>query len=123
MAEGERLRPVIEAQDYKNDIFIHHSYQSRGLYHEQIIRYLDYFPMSNMLVINSETFFKQPDDTLQNVFQFVGVDTEIKINDLKPRNVGSNKTKIDPDVYKNLEDYFRLPNQELYELVGEDYGW
>lgn len=122
-SEEERLKPIIEKQDYKNNSFIHHSYKSRGLYHEQLKRYLDYFPMSNILVVQSETLFTQPHETLQRVFQFVGVDTEFFINDLKPRNVGSNRTKIDPDVYKYLEDYFRPHNQELYKLIGENYDW
>jgi hypothetical protein len=122
-AEEERLIPVIDKQDYKNDIFIHHSYKSRGLYHEQIKRYLDYFPMSNILVINSETLFTQPDDTLRRIFQFVGIDTAFTVKDLKPRNVGSNKTKIDPGVHEYLEDYFLFHNQKLYELIGKNYGW
>jgi hypothetical protein len=122
-AEEERLKPVLDRQDYKNDIFIHHSYKSRGLYYEQIKRYLDYFPTRNILVINSETLFTQPDDTLRRVFKFVGVDTEFTVKDLKARNVGSNKTEIDPGVHEYLEDYFRFHNQELYELIGENYGW
>ncbi len=79
--------------------------------------------MSNILVINSEALFSEPDNTFRRVFQFVGVDTEFSINDLKPRNIGSNRTEIDPGVYEYLEDYFRFHNQELYELIGEYYGW
>ena len=73
--------------------------------------------------MNSETLFTQPEDALRRVFQFVGVDTECTVNDLKPRNVGSNKTEIEPDVYEYLDDYFRPHNQALYELVGKDFGW
>lgn len=122
-AEDERLKPVIDKQDYKNNIFIHHSYKNRGLYHEQLKRYLNYFPMSNILVINSETLFMQPHDTLRRVFQFVDVDAEFTINDIEPRNVGSNRIEIDPEAYEYLEDYFQPHNQDLYELVGKNYGW
>jgi len=122
-SEEKRLEPIIDKQDYKSNLFIHHSYKNRGLYHVQLKRYLKFFPMGSILVINSEDLFTQPDDTLRRVFQFVGVDTEFTINDLKPRNVRSNRNKIDPDVYEYLEDYFRPHNQELYKLIGEDYGW
>ncbi|WP_157867384.1 sulfotransferase domain-containing protein [Gloeothece citriformis] len=122
-AEEERLRPLIAKQDYKNEIFIHKSYKSRGLYHKQIKRYLDYFPMSNILVINSETLFQQPDDTLRRVFQFIGVDAGFTVKNLKPSNMGTNKAKIDPDVYEYLEDYFRPHDEELYELIGQNFGW
>jgi hypothetical protein len=79
--------------------------------------------MSNILIINSETFFTQPDNTLRRAFQFVGVDAEFTVKDLKPRNVGGNRSEIDPGVNEYLEDYFRFHNQELYELTGVNYGW
>ena len=28
-----------------------------------------------------------------------------------------------PAVYEYLQEYFRTPNQRLFELIGEDYGW
>jgi len=123
LAEEKRLKPVIDKQDYKNDIFTHHSYKSRGLYNEQIKRYLKYFPMSNILLVSSEKLFTEPYDTLRRVFQFVGVDTESTVKDLEPRNVASNRSEINPGVYEYLNDYFRPHNQALYELVGENYGW
>ncbi|HDD62059.1 MAG TPA: sulfotransferase [Chloroflexi bacterium] len=122
-SEEERLRPIIEKEDYKNICFIHHSYKSRGLYHEQLKRYFDYFPKSNILVISSQALFTDPSDTLRRVFRFVGVDTEFTVTDLAPRNIGSNRSRIDPSVYDYLEKYFRSHNQLLYELMGEDYGW
>jgi hypothetical protein len=121
--EDERLKPIIDKQDYKNDIFIHHSYKSRGLYYEQIKRYLNYFPMSNILVLNSEMLFTQPDNALRRVFEFVGVDSEFTVKDLAPRNVGSNRTEVDPDIYEYLEEYFRSHNQKLYKLIGQNCGW
>ncbi len=122
-SEEERLSPVITKQDYKNDIFIHHSYKARGVYHEQLKRYANFFPMSNILVLNSLTFFTQPHDALRRIYEFVGVDSEFVVDDLVPRNVGTNRTKVDSEVYEYLEDYYRLHNQELYEFIKEDYAW
>lgn len=121
--EEKRLESVIENKDYKNDIFIHHSYKSRGLYKKQIERFLNYFPWQQILVLSSEEFFSEPDDTLRRVFDFVGVDTGFKVKDLKPRNVAKNKSEVDPDVYEYLNNYFLPHNQALYELVGKSYGW
>lgn len=122
-AEEERLRHVTKKNDYKSDVFIHHSYKSRGLYYDQIKRYLHYFPMENILIINSEKLFAEPDNVLRHVFEFVGVDSGFTVNDLKPRNVASNRSTVAPDVYEYLNDYFRAHNQALYELVEENYGW
>lgn len=122
-AEEERLRPVIERNDYKNNIFRQHAYKSRGLYHEQLKRYLQHFPVENLLVINSERLATEPDITLRQIFEFVGVDADYVVKDLKAHNVGVNRRTINPDVYYYLDEYFRAPNQVLYELVGENYGW
>ena len=107
----------------KNHLFIHHSYKSRGLYKVQLERYLQHFPWEQLLVICSEAFFAEPENTLRQVFEFVGVDTGFKVEDLKPRNVNWNRTKVPPGVYEYLNDYFLPHNQALYELVGKDYGW
>jgi hypothetical protein len=122
-AEEARLKPVIDKEDYKNDVFIHYSYKSRGLYAEQIKRYLNYFPTGNLLLINSEKFFMEPHATLRGVFHFVGVDTEFTIKDVERRNIGSNRTAVEPELYDYLNDYFRAPNRALYELTGENYDW
>lgn len=121
--EEERLGPIIEKQDYKNNIFIHHSYKSRGLYHDQLVRYFKYFPRENILILNSEKFFKNTNETLKCIYRFVGIDQDFNLNDSTPRNVGKNKVSADPKVYDYLNDYFRNNNQKLYNLINQNYGW
>lgn len=122
-AEEKRLASVIEGKDYKSAIFRWHSYKSRGLYKEQIERFLEYFSWQQILILCSEEFFSEPDTTLRRVFEFVGVDTGFKVQDLKPENVASNRSEVDPDVYRYLNNYFLPHNQALYELVGKNYAW
>jgi len=121
--EEERLKPSIDKQDYKNTTFMNFSYKNRGIYHEQLKRYFNYFPRQNILVIDSETFFAQPDHTLRRVFKFVGVEPEFTVNDLAPQNMSSNKTEVDANVYEYLKDYFQSHNQALYDLIGQNFGW
>lgn len=120
--EENRLRHVINSGDYKNNAFIQYSYKSRGLYYEQLKRYRNYFPPENFFIVNSERFFPAPADTLRHIFRFLGVE-EVAIDDLKARNVAGNRPKINPEVYQYLNNYFRAPNHELYDFVGENYGW
>jgi len=121
--EDKRLQPIFKNKDYKNEVFIHHSYKNRGLYKEQIERFLHYFSKEQILILCSEEFFNQPVSILKRVFEFVGVDPEFRIENLKPRNVASNKGKVDYDIYEYLNDYFLPHNQRLYELVGRNYPW
>ncbi len=123
LAEEKRLKPIIQKQDYNNPIFKMNSYKSRGLYKEQLERYFKYFPRQHIFVINSEKFFAQPQNTLRQVFEFVEVNQEFKIQDLQPCNKGYNKSKVHPDIYEYLNSYFRPHNEALYELIGTRYDW
>jgi len=122
-AEEKRLEAVLRDKNYKSESFIHHSYKSRGLYKEQLERYLDYFPREQILVLSSDELFNEPNDILKRVFDFVGVNTEFKVDKLKARNVGSNRVELDPKIYHYLNDYFFPHNQELYKLIGKSYDW
>ena len=123
LEEEKRLTSVIDKGDWKNNAFIHHSYKSRGLYAQQITRFLDHFPMRQILALSSEEFFREPGKILRLVFEFVGVETGFKVRDLKPRNVASNKGVVDADVYRYLDRYFAPHNQTLYKLIRKSFGW
>lgn len=122
MSEEERLGPILERQDYKHPAFLHHSYKLRGLYKEQLDRYLLRFGRGNMMFIYSEPFFANPENTLRRIFDFVGVDREQPVRDLTPQNVGS-RANVPKDAYEHLESYFHPHNEELYELIGEAAPW
>ena len=123
LAEDERLAPVLAAQDYKSPVFIHNSYKRRGCYAEQLERFLGHFHREQLLILDSGAFFTQPRKTVEEVFDFVGVDSSFRPENLKPRNVARNRSPIDEEVVEYLQEYFREPNQALYELLGRDFGW
>ena len=122
-AEEERLQETHEQKDYQSEVFKNHSYKSRGLYKVQLERYCKYFNRSQLLIINSEDFFSNPRETLEKVFDFVGVDSTFRNRNYKNRSFSRNKTQVAPEVYQYLDDYFRPHNQELYALLGRDFGW
>lgn len=123
LAEEARLQPVLEAGDYKSNAYIHCSYKSRGRYREQLDRYLELFDEEQILVLGAEKFYADPVSSLQQVFRFVGVDEEYAPDDLRPRNVGVNRSEVEPEVHEYLDRYFETHNRALHELVGEDFGW
>ena len=121
--EEERLAPIIENEDYRSKIFLQYSYKSRGLYYEQIIRYLKYFKFSNLLILHSDDLFMHTEITLQQTFNFIDVDPEFKILDLQPKHVSNNRTKVETDVYDYLNEYFYSQNQKLFSLLDVKYDW
>ena len=44
---------------------------SRGLYAEQLKRYLDYFPRKNLLILNFESVIKNPQQTKHKIAEFL----------------------------------------------------
>jgi len=121
--EENRLQEILRTRDFTNSVYIHASYKKRGIYHEQLARYLQFFPRRQLLVLKSEEFFKEPKNVIRRVFEFLEVDESFEVADIRPRNVGSGKTRVDAQVYAYLSDFFRPHNQSLYELLGEDFDW
>ena len=121
--EESRLSSAIDSQDYKNEIFIQFSYKSRGLYKDQLERYFKCFSKKQILVIHSEKYFENPKETHSQVFDFVGVDPDFEIKNLKTVNKGVGKKKVPERVYEYLDHFFQPHNQALYDMLGEDFGW
>ena len=49
-------------------------YRSIGLYHLQIERYLQFFPLSSILLVTTEELQREPRQTMQTIFRFLAVD-------------------------------------------------
>lgn len=98
-------------------------YKELGQYVRLLERYWAQFDRSQILVLCSEKFFANPQATLRRVFDFLEIDPDYKVKDLAVRAAGKGKRDVDPGVYEFLNDYFRPYNEELYEALGEDFGW
>lgn len=122
-SEDKRLQPALQDKDYRNPAFIRFSYKRRGLYREQLERYWQRFSKEQLLILNSEAFFENPEQVLRKVFRFLGIDEKFEVADLKPRNVASNRTDVDAEVYEYLQDYFEPHNEELFAELGERFPW
>ena len=99
------------------------TFKLKGMYKEQLERYYKLFPSDNILVISSERFFEDPAETLKEVYLFLGVDPDIEISDLSPKQVGFNKEPVDAAVYEYLNNYYKPFNQELFDYIGRDFEW
>lgn len=124
LAEEERLQYVEQHSDYNSMGFLHFSYKSRGIYHEQIGRYWNHFSKEQLLVLESEQLFSDPMPTVAKVLDFIGVSRQHLAKwKWNPKNVGNNRTKVDGEVYGYLQNFFAPHNEILFDLIGENYGW
>jgi hypothetical protein len=120
--EEGRLFKIIMTDDYKNEIFIRNSYKMRGLYYEQIRRYLDYFSLSQLLIINSSDLLRHPLKILKKIFSYLNVDSEFVPGNLKKYNTNLEKEAVQLFVYEYLRSYYYYHNLNLYNLTGINFN-
>ncbi|MEO0536510.1 MAG: sulfotransferase domain-containing protein [Cyanobacteria bacterium P01_A01_bin.123] len=129
-AEASRLEKALKAGNSRDDSFIRYSYKTRGYYKEQLARYFNYFPRKQILILKSEDLFGKVTTILEQVFCFLGLDKDVLIKDLQPRNtLNCNKElmkqreEIAPEIYRFLEEHFLPYNLKLYDFLEDFCGW
>jgi hypothetical protein len=96
------------------------SYLTRGLYADQLERWLRVFPYDQLLVIASEELYKQPDAVVAQAAAFVGLPwrpTSYKAYHL------SEYADLDPATRRRLARHFAGPNERLFDLLGRRFPW
>jgi hypothetical protein len=117
--EEERLRS--EAGYYS---WNHHrySYTRRGLYIEQLRRWMQHFTRSQLLVLQSEWLFRDPVAATAAVHDFVGL-RHHRLELEKPFLQRGYDRTMPPELRTRLVTYFEPYNRELYQWLGEEFDW
>ncbi|GGA21388.1 sulfotransferase domain-containing protein [Okeania sp. KiyG1] len=75
--EPSRIEPEIDKimadENYKSLPHRYYSYLSRGIYIEQLLRWLKFFPRKNLLILKSEELWENPRQKMKQVWNFLGV--------------------------------------------------
>lgn len=126
-AEESRTRGELERM--KSPLYLpfnheHFSYMKKSDYSDQVSRYLRVFPREQLLILQSEEFFKNSAEVIQQVFLFLGIDPEFMPSNLSPSNVSRRKkSQLPEELREELSEHFREKNEELYRLLGRRYDW
>jgi hypothetical protein len=104
------------------------SYVLRGLYAEQLERWLEHFPEERVLVICSEDFFRNPAQVYSRLTSFLGISPWSPSKFLNYSYTGSprrpdSRHAFLPATRERLEQRFREPNERLYDLLGRRFDW
>lgn len=123
--EDERLSSIMSKinsdDNYYNIYEAYYNYLSKGYYAIHLNRWLKYFSKSQMLVIESEDFFKNPQYVYKEVTDFLGIESH-KLDDVSPKNTRS-YSNIDPLLRSKLQKHYKVHNESLYKLLGKDFSW
>ncbi len=118
--EEERLTDNSQNAERIHFTRIHFSYKSRGLYYDQIERYLSFFPRKSLLIIKSEELFSDPVRSMALIFNFLGLNSvTIKYGDLRKLNASKVIYSVPSDVLDYLAKYYYKGNLKLEELLRE----
>jgi hypothetical protein len=125
MRESERIdnekMKIIFKQVDDSESFRNFSYLNRGLYYQQITKWLQFFPLKQFCFIKSEEFFSNTTEVCVKVCQFLGV-VEFVVSKFEPQNVGT-KATISPHLKSKMKSYFEDDLQSLSQLLGEKFVW
>jgi len=124
-----RIRNDLDLRD-----FYFKSYVFRSLYHDQLHRWLRLFPRQQLMIIQSESFFENEAELMNEVTEFLGLEPfEFQSADQLQRSWGGGASNLfeNPQDYaamddvsrRLLADFFEPYNQQLYRLIDEDFGW
>ena len=116
-----------------------------GVYAKHLERWLKYFPLSQIHIVNGEKLISDPAGVMAKVQSFIGLKPVITekhfyFNTTKgfpclkkpegsgrPHCLGKTKgrphPKVNPQVLQRLRDFYRPFNQKFYQMTGTDFGW
>lgn len=70
------------------------TYVDVGYYARQLRRYLDLFPGSSLKLVLHSRFRRDPGGVMRELFEFLGVDPDFRVSDMRRRNVSLQKGKV-----------------------------
>jgi hypothetical protein len=102
----------------------HHrySYTLRGRYVDQLRRWTEHFPRSQLLVIQSERFFRDPAGVTAEVHRFLGLRPH-RLERYQPFLQGNYGREMAPELRNRLAAHFAPYNAELFRWLGAEYDW
>ena len=98
-----------------------HSYLARGIYAAQLEDWFKYYGREQFLILTTDDFHKNLQQTMDQVFDFLAV-SSFPVKNLKNRNVGNYKA-MNETTRKSLIEYFRPHNERLSKLLQCSFDW
>ncbi len=122
---GQEARMVKEP-GYRSLAWEHYSYQSRGHYAEQLVRWRRYFAPERFLVLRSEDLYANPARSYRRVLSFLGLPDWVPAQFYNHSYLGVGappSEPLPPALRRRLGKVFAASNRELCSLLGDDFGW
>jgi hypothetical protein len=120
-AIGKEHERLSSSDDPSSLTWRYYSYIKRGLYVDQLKRWMSVFPREQFLIIKSEDLYNDPERVLQQTLAYLGLRSWSLANFKAHHLVGY--PDMDPATRKRLAEYYAPYNQRLYAFLGRDLRW
>lgn len=118
--EGEVARMAADVT-YESHAHRHHAYLRRSQYAEQLTRVFEHYPRSQVHVLDSESFFADPQGEYRKVTDFLGVapwmPEAFEQHNARP------SLPLRESLRRRLDEHFVAHDEELSALLGVTPGW
>jgi hypothetical protein len=120
--EEERLR---QDSSYRAPSYLSFSYCARGLYAEQLERWLERYPRERLLVVRSEDFFSDPPRRYSEILRFLELPDTMPpgFRNYSYREPTTPAAAMDSALRAELQSRFAAHNRRLEDLLGRRLGW
>lgn len=116
-------RPAEEADDRLGEYLrSQRHYLYLGLYTLHLRRWLEHCDPKDLLIVVSEELNADPKRQLSRIFKHIGLKYQSGLNHSN-RFPGTYDDQPKERVRAKLENFFRSPNERLYEMLGRRLGW
>lgn len=96
-------------------------YLNRGRYALELEHWLRFFPREQMLILNFDAWKREPEQAAARVTEFLGLPPHPY--QARRSNRGVYPEPMPADCREFLTEFYRPWNRQLFDLLGEDWGW
>jgi hypothetical protein len=108
-----------------------HEIVKKGIYHEQLERWFEYFPRDKFLIIKSEVFYRNETPVIKECFNFLGLEKcdfdqkSITYWDPKREYLTARRTYDKPPnhIVGWLRNFYAPHNERLEKMLNREFGW
>ena len=119
--EGE-MEKMEKDEKYYSPIYHSLSYLTTGLYANRLKRWLKYFPINKILVLENGEFLNDPEKVYNQAIEFLDL-PKWKLSNYRKFSKQDLKLDMDPKTREKLLNYCKPFNEELYSIIGRRFDW
>lgn len=117
------FKKMLNDENYFTWNYYLHAYLNHGIYIEKLKHWMDIFPRANFFILKSEDFSNDIPKYYNKVLNFLGL-SSLNLKHYKMyKKRHYDEPKMDPELRKNLGEFFKPHNEQLYKFLGVDFGW